>query len=249
MVAEPNPYYYNLFGKIEYKSQILVMNTDFTMVKAGGVHLANGGYLILQAKDLFTDPFVWDALKKILKYRQAVVENIGEQYRTVPTVTLKPEPIPLNVKVILIGSPIYYYILSSDEDFRELFKIKVDFDYEMPRSVENLHKYVSFVSSICTGEGLTHVNQPGLGGIIEYGSRLAGDQNKLSTRFGKVRELVYEANAWAKADVSETVDILHVKKAISERKYSFQRCSDPRRVSWGKVCSGKTLRIHTTSDL
>ncbi|KNZ40756.1 Lon protease family protein [Acetobacterium bakii] len=226
VVVEANPYYYNLFGKIEYKSQILVMNTDFTMVKPGAIHFANGGYLILQAKDVLTDPFVWNTLKKMLKYRQAVVENIGEQYRTVPTVTLKPEPIPLNIKVILIGSPIYYLILSSDEDFKELFKVKVDFDYEMPRNPGNLHKYVSFISSICHKEGLKHFSQSGLAGIIEYGSRVAGDQNKLSTRFDDVKEIVYEAIIWAKAEDSEYVDMSHVKKAITERKYRFNKLEE-----------------------
>jgi len=226
IVIESNPYYYNLFGKIEYKSQILVMNTDFTLVKPGAIHIANGGYLVLQAKDILTDPFVWSALKKILKYQQAVVENIGEQYRTVPTLTLKPEPIPLNVKIILIGSPIYYLILSGDEDFRELFKVKVDFDYEMSRNSENLHKYVSFVSSICHKEGLKHFNQAGLAGIIEYGSRVAGDQNKLSTLFGDIREVIYEAITWAKAEESEFVDMKHVKKAITERKYRFNELEE-----------------------
>ena len=226
VVIEANPYYYNLFGKIEYKSQILVMNTDFTMVKPGAVHLANGGYLVLQAKDLLTDPYVWSALKKILKYRQAVVENIGEQYRTVPTLTLRPEPIPLDVKVILIGSPIFYLILSGDEDFRELFKVKVDFDYEMPRNPENLRKYVSIVSSICHEEGLNHFDRSGLAGIIEYGSRLSGDQNKLSTNFGDVREIVYESITWAKRENSEFATMPHVKKALMERKYRFNNLEE-----------------------
>ena len=226
VVVEMNPYYYNVFGKIEYKSQILVMNTDFTLVKPGAVHLANGGYLILQAKDVLADPFVWNALKKMLKYKQAVIENIGEQYRTVPTVTLKPEPIPVNIKVILIGSPIYYQILSSDEDFQELFKVKVDFDYEMPRNPENLRKYVSFISSICYKEELKHFSQTGMAGIIEYSSRLSGDQNKLSTRFDDVKEIVYEAIIWAKADESEYVDMKHVKKAIKERKYRFNKLEE-----------------------
>lgn len=226
VVIESNPYYYNLFGKIEYKSQILVMNTDFTMVKPGAVHLANGGYLILQAKDLLTDPFVWTTLKKMLKYRQAVVENIGEQYRTVPTLTLRPEPLPLDLKVILIGSPLFYLILSGDEDFRELFKVKVDFDYEMPRNPENIRKYVAYVSSVCHQEGLNHFSRSGLASIIEYGSKLAGDQNKLSTNFGDVREVVYEAIALAKMENAELVDMAHVKKALAERKYRFNNLEE-----------------------
>lgn len=226
IIEELNPYYYNLFGKIEYKTQYYVMNTDYTLVKPGAVHLANGGYLILQARDILTDPFAWNALKKIIKNRQAVVENIGEQYRTVPTVTLRPEPIPMNFKVILIGSPIYYYILSSDEDFRDLFKIKVDFDYEMPRTPENIRKYVSFVSAICQEKGFDCFTPSGMAEIVEYGSRMADSQKKLSTRFEDVREVVYEAISWAKKDGASQVDRQHVKTAICERKYRFNRMEE-----------------------
>ena len=111
-IIEPFTNYYNIFGKIEYKNQFMYTTTDFTMVKAGAIHQANGGYLVLQAKDVLFDPFMWDALKKVLKHQQALIENIGEQYRYVPTLTLKPETIPLNVKIILIGSPIFYKVLT-----------------------------------------------------------------------------------------------------------------------------------------
>jgi lon-related putative ATP-dependent protease len=219
VVIEPSPSYYNLFGKIEYKSQMLALSTDFTMVKSGAIHEANGGYIILQAKDVLTEPFAWDTLKKVLKYRQAVIENMGGQYNFVPTVTLRPEPIPLNVKVILIGSPLYYFMFATDEDFQKLFKVKVDFDIEMPRTPENLRQYVSFVKSLCQRGNLKHFNKAGLAKIIEYGSRLAGQQDKLSTRFNEVTEIVYEANAIAKAEGSEYVEAAHVDKAIKERKY------------------------------
>lgn len=219
VVIEANPHYYNFFGKIEYTSQIFDLSTDFTMVKSGAIHRANGGYLILQAKDVLMEPFVWDALKKALMYGQAVLENIGEQYRFVPTATLRPEPIPLNLKVILIGSPLFYYILTMDEDFQKLFKIKVDFDIEMPRTPENLRQYVSFISSLCQKENLKHFGRSGLGKVIEYGSRLAGEQNKLSTRFNEVSEIAYEANNLAVMEGSELVEATHVDRAIAERKY------------------------------
>ncbi len=223
VVIEPTPNYYNLFGKIEYRSQMLLVSTDFTMVKPGAIHQANGGFLILQAKDVLTEPFAWITLKKALKYRQAVMENIGEQYNFVPTVTLRPEPIPLDFKIVLIGSPLYYLILTMDEDFKKLFKVKVDFDIEMPRTPENLRQYISFVSSLCRKRNLKHFNRAGLARIIEYGSRLAGDQNKLSTRFNEVTEIVYEAIALAQMDSSEFVDAPHVDKAIQERKYRSNR--------------------------
>jgi lon-related putative ATP-dependent protease len=223
VIIEPTPNYYNLFGKIEYKSQMLLVSTDFTMVKPGAIHRANGGYLILQAKDVLTEPLAWITLKKVLKYRQAVMENIGEQYNFVPTVTLRPEPIPLNLKVVLIGSPLFYLILTQDEDFKKMFKVKVDFDIEMPRTPQNLRQYISFVSSLCSKGNLKHFTRPGLAKIIEYGSRLAGDQNKLSTQFNEVSEIVYEAIDLAQTDGSEFVDASHVNKAIEERIYRSNR--------------------------
>ncbi len=219
VVIESNPHYYNLFGKIEYKSQMLTTMTDFTMIKSGALHRANGGYLILQAKDLLMDPFAWDALKKALKYKQAVVENIGEQTRYVPTVTLKPQPIPLDVKVVLVGSYLFYQFLASDEDFKKLFKVNVDFDVEMDRTQESIYHYVTFVGSLCEKENLKHFNCAALAKVIEFGSRLADNQNKLSTRFNVVSEIVYEAAALALSDNSEYVDAYHVDRAISERKY------------------------------
>ncbi|WP_326908651.1 Lon protease family protein [Sedimentibacter sp. MB31-C6] len=221
VVIESNPYYYNLFGKIEYKtnSQSMATTTDFTMIKAGAIQRANGGYLILQAKDLFMDQFSWDALKKALKYNYSVVENIGEQNRFVPTVTLKPESIPLNVKIILIGSPEYYYILSTDEDFRKQFKVKVDFDTEMIRNQENIQNYVYFVNSLCQQENLISFNKSALAKVVEFGSRLADNQNKLSTQFNSVSEIVYESSAIAEEERVDFVDEIHVEEAIKNKKY------------------------------
>jgi lon-related putative ATP-dependent protease len=219
VVVEPSPNFYNLFGKIEYRNQMMSVSTDFTMVRPGAIHRANGGYLILQVKDVLMDPFAWDTLKKALKYRQAIVENIGEQYRMVPTVTLRPEPIPLSVKIILIGSPMLGMLATVDEDFQKLFKVKVDFDTEMPRTPENICQYVSLVSSLCRRENLLHFDQSGLSRIIEYGSRLASHQNKLSTRFNEVSEIVYEAVAVAKAAGAAVVESAHVEQAIQGRKY------------------------------
>ncbi len=226
VITESSPYYYNLFGKIEYKSHMMTTMTDFTMIKPGAIHKANGGYLILQAKDLLQDPFAWGALKKALKYKEAVVENIGEQSRYVPTVTLKPQPIPLNVKVILIGSFFYYQFLAADEDFRKLFKVNVDFDVEMDRTRENIRNYVSFIASMCENENLKHFNCEGLAKVVEYGSRLADNQNKLSTRFNIVSEIVYEASALAEADNSEYVEGKHVNQAIKNKKYRSNRIEE-----------------------
>jgi lon-related putative ATP-dependent protease len=226
VITESSPYYYNLFGKIEYKSHMMSTMTDFTMIKPGAIHKANGGYLILQAKDLLMDPFAWGTLKKALKYKEAVVENIGEQSRYVPTVTLKPQPIPLNVKIILIGSYYFYQFLAADEDFRKLFKVNVDFDVEMDRTQENIQNYVSFIASMCKNENLKHFNCEGLAKVVEYGSRLSDNQNKLSTRFNIVSEIVYEASALAEAGNSEYVEGKHVNQAINNKKYRSNRIEE-----------------------
>ena len=226
VITESSPYYYNLFGKIEYKSHMMTTMTDFTMIKPGAIHKANGGYLILQAKDLLTDPFAWGTLKKALKYKEALVENIGEQSRYVPTVTLKPQPIPLNVKIILIGSFYFYQFLAADEDFRKLFKVNVDFDVEMDRTQENIRHYVSFIASMCENENLKHFNCQGLAKVVEFGSRLADNQNKLSTRFNIVSEIVYESSALAETDNSEYVEGKHVQQAIKNKKYRSNRIEE-----------------------
>ncbi|AEF93728.1 peptidase S16, lon domain-containing protein [Desulfotomaculum nigrificans CO-1-SRB] len=243
VVVETNPHYYNLFGKLEYRSQMGTVNTDFTMIKPGAVHRANGGYLILQAKDLFADPHSWDALKKALKNRQVTVENIGETQRSVPTISIKPEPIPLNVKVILIGSPRFYHLLQQvDEDFAKLFKVMVDFEVVMPRTSENLRNYVAFVGSVCRREGLPHFDRSGLAEIIEYGSRLAANQNKLSTQFNEVVEIILESAAWAQSAGAQLVSAVHVRQAIKEKIY---RCSRVEERIQELILRGKIL-VDTT---
>ena len=225
-IIDPVTNYYDIFGKIEYKSQFMFTTTNFTMVKPGAIHQANGGYLVLQAKDILFSPFAWETLKKVLKHQQALIENIGEQYRYVPTLTLKPEPIPLDVKIILIGSPIFYQILTTDEDFRKLFKVKVDFDIEMDRNAENVRKYASFISSVCQEAGILQFDRSGLGKVVEYGSRLAGNQHKLSTQFNEITEIVYEAMVIAKSEGAALVSGEHVIKTLAERKYRANRIEE-----------------------
>lgn len=238
VIFETSPNHYNLFGKIEYRSQLGTMNTDFTMIKAGAIHQANGGYLVLQARDLLADQSVWETLKRALKNKQTVIENIGEQYRMVPTASLRPESIPLDLKVILIGNPqTYHVLLAHDEDFKKFFKVKVDFDTEMPRTKENLAHYTAFVGSVCSREKLKHFDRTGLAELIEYGSRLAGDQNKLSTCFNEVIEIVYEAAAWAETEGTDFVGAPHVLKAIDERIYRCNRIEEKiqEMMSQGKI--------------
>lgn len=220
VVFETNPTYYNLFGKIEYKGQLGIMVTDLTMVKAGAMHKANGGYLILHAGDVLKNPLSWDALKRTLKNREIKIENMGEQLRADAVVGLQPESIPLQAKVILLGSPVIFRMLYMlDEDFRKLFKVRVDFDVEMPLNPEHLEKYAAFVGSVCSKEGLRHFNPGAVSKVIEYSSRLVEDQTKLSARFNEVVELLYEANAWAEQDEADLVLESHVERAIEEKEY------------------------------
>lgn len=220
VIIEKNPTYYNLVGKAEYESQFGMLITSFNMIKPGALHLANGGYLILQAVDLFSNFQSWDVLKRVLKNKELQIENIQEQIGLVSMSTLRPEPIPINVKVIVIGSPRIYNILYHyEEDFRKLFKIKVDFDVEMERSNDNVMLMGNFISGQCRQEGLRHFDRSAVARVIEYGSRLAGHQEKISTRFNDLIEIIHEADAWAGYDNAAVVSSKHVKKAFEEKVY------------------------------
>ncbi|MEW6243174.1 MAG: ATP-binding protein [Bacillota bacterium] len=219
VVVETNPTYQNLFGRIEYRGQFGVVTTDHTMIKAGSLHRANGGYLILQAQDLLKAGTSWDALKRCLKNNEVRIESV-DQSRAEATVSLQPEPIPVSVKVVLIGYPSVYRLLHAvDEDFRKLFKVKAEFDVQMERTPENIHKYAQFISSICHREDIKHFRKCAVARVVEYSSRLVEDQRALSTRFNDVIELIYEASQWAELDGEETVLRRHVDRALEEKEY------------------------------
>src|SRR6056297_3894082 len=218
VIVEHNPTFYNLFGKIEAKSQFGTLTTDFTMIKSGDVHEANGGYLIMKVKDLLTKPFAWDTLKRVLINHEIVVENIGEQYRSIPISGLKPEDILVDVKVILIGNPYIYQLLYHyDEEFKKLFKIRADFDYEMKRSKENMKNFASFISSVCRKEDLNHFKPEAVAKVVEYGSRMSEDKDKMTARFNQILELIYEADALSDVNSHDLVEREDVKKAIDEK--------------------------------
>jgi lon-related putative ATP-dependent protease len=220
VVFEQNPSYQNLFGKVEREVQFGALTTDFTMIRPGSMHKANGGYLILIAEDLLRAPLSWDGLKTALKTGEIRIEEPGERMGFITAKTVKPEPIALDVKVALIGTPqIYQILFTMDPDFRELFKVKADFDVVMDRDDENAEKYVEFVCSLVGNDKLRHLNGDALAKVIEYGSRLAEDQQKLSTRFSLVADLIREANFYAGEKGSEQVTGDHVRKAIEEKTY------------------------------
>src|SRR3989442_3034043 len=155
VIEESNPTYYNLRGKVEYRGEFGALVTDFTMIKCGALQQASGGFLTQQVRDLLTNPLSWEALKRALKSGEARIENIGEQLGLMPTATLRPEPIPLDLKVLLIGTPqIFQLLYMLDEDFRKLFKIKAEFDVEVERTQEATRAYAEAVGAICNRRGL-----------------------------------------------------------------------------------------------
>jgi len=220
VVVENNPTYYNLFGKVEYRARFGFMTTDHNLIRAGAIHRANGGYLIVHALDVLLNPFSWDGLKRTLRAREAQVENIAEQYGLVPSVTPKPEPIPLDVKVILIGSPTLYYLLYDlDEDFRKLFKAKADFDIEMDRTDKHIEQYAQFISKQCRENGLRHFHKSAVARVVEFGSVLVEDKHRVSTKFTEISDLVSEASYWAGRTGNQYVMPEDVEKAIEQKKY------------------------------
>ena len=218
VIMDSNYTYQNIFGKLEYENQFGAMKTDYTMLKAGLLQKANGGYIMFQARDLLTNPQCYETLKKVLLVKEIGVENGLEQRSPMMLISLKPEPIPLDVKVILLGNAeIYHTLLSMDEDFRKLFKIKVEFEDDAPKSMENINKLVKFVRSYCEQEELLDLDKEAMAKVVEFASRLSGDKEKLSTQFSEIGQIVGEASTWAKIDKQKTVSKKYVQKAFEER--------------------------------
>lgn len=219
VVLERNPTYYNLVGRIDYRPAFGTMVTDFHQIKAGALHRANGGFLVLDALEVLRNPFAWDALERALLTRAARVENLGEQLSAIPTATLRPEPVPLDLKVVLIGPAEVYQLLHAlDEDFRELFKVKVEFAPEMDWSDEHVGNYAAFVARRVRDEGLSPFDRTAVARLVEHGARLRDHQRKLSTRLLEVADVVTEASFWAGKAGRELVSAADVDRAIAERE-------------------------------
>lgn len=241
VIEESNPTYPNLMGRMEYEIRMGVPVTDFTLLRAGALHRANGGYLVLQARDVLADPLAWQALKRALS--EGVIRMEDHPAAPVSVVSLDPEPIPLDVKVILTGSPYLYYLLYAlDEEFRELFKVKADFSTEMDRTPENEHLYALFIRARCEEECLRPFDRTAVARVVEYGSWLAEDQNRLSIRFREVTDLLREANYWAGKAGREVVTGEDVERAIAERTYRANRVEEEIR----RLITEGTLMIETT---
>jgi lon-related putative ATP-dependent protease len=220
VILELNPTFNNLFGRIEKEAQFGALYTDFTMIKGGSLHHANGGYLVLRIEDILTNFQSWEGLKRTLRDGKLVIEELSERLGYTATRSLRPTPIPLDIKVVVIGEPIFYYLLLRlDLEFKELFKVKAEFDSRMDRSEANLKDYAGVICRICNSENLKHLNSDALAKIVEHSSRLAGDQEKLSTLFADIADILREASFWAKEEEAQLIETKHLEKAIEQKVY------------------------------
>jgi lon-related putative ATP-dependent protease len=220
VIYATNPTYQRLVGRIEQVVRFGMLTTDFTHIRAGYLHHANGGYLVVNARDLLSHPFAWDALKRAIKNQEITTEMVDEAMPPTATSALEPEPIPFKAKVILVGDARTYYLLfDRDEDFRELFKIRADFSYTMGCSAQELHSYADVITSRVRADGLLPFDRKAVARVIEFGARLAEDKHKLTTSFGDVVEIVHEAAYWAQAKGDSVVTDVHVDQALEERRY------------------------------
>ncbi|MGQ9572516.1 MAG: Lon protease family protein [Dehalococcoidia bacterium] len=220
VIIEPNPTWSNLFGKVERRAIMGTYVSDHTMLKPGAVHLANSGYLVLNIRDVLLNPGVWEALKRVLKTKQVRLEEPLEQFGFLAPHGLRPQAIPAEEKIIVTGDDLLYRLLAQyDEDFWELFKVKADFDFQIERTQDNLEAYAAFIGGCCQNEGILHFTNAAVAKVAEYGAKLVADQDKLSSRFGQVRDLLVEADYWARQDGAIRVGAQHVQKAVEQKLY------------------------------
>lgn len=220
LIEVSQPTYPNLVGRIEKKARFGTLQTDFTLMRAGSILKANGGYLVVHILDLLTHPFSWEALKKILEKRELVVEDMGELYGVLSTSGIKPEPIPVDLKVVLIGnSYLHAFLQEYDEDFFKLFKVQADFNTRTHRTDGEMEKYIRFAARICKEEGLLPCDRSAMEELLGLLSRMVEHQERLSLRFNEVSNLIREASFWAAESGAEVVSGEHVEKAFAEKIY------------------------------
>jgi lon-related putative ATP-dependent protease len=227
VIIEKNPTGPNLIGRTEQQGWFGTLVTNFSMIKRGSLHKANGGYLIINALDLLKKPFAWQILKRALKNEEIMVESMSEAFGAFMTRTLEPEPIPLQIKVILIGDPYLYYLLYNlDPEFTELFKVKADFEVEMKRGKEAINQYAQFIGTVCNEEELKHFVPEAVARVVEHGSRMIGHQQKMATKFGDIVDLIRESNYWASKNGNKLVQGEDVQKALEEKIYRSSRIEE-----------------------
>jgi len=227
VVYEDKPACQNLVGDIEHLSQMGTLLTDFTLIKQGALHRANGGYLLIDARRLLLEPLAYEALKKALRTRQIRIESLAQLYSLVSTVSLEPEPIPLSLKVILLGERRLYYMLSVyDPDFTELFKVAADFEDELTVDDDGKLAYARIIGAIAKNDKLRHFDPGAVSRVIEHGSRLAGDSTKLTAHLQSISDLVREADYYAASANREMVQAADVQQAIDARVHRTSRIQE-----------------------
>ena len=227
VIYENNPSYKNLIGRVEYKSRMGALTTNFNLIKPGALHKANGGYLVLDARRVLLEPFAWEGLKRALKSGELKIESLGDSYSLVSTVSLEPEPLDLDVKVVLLGERLLYYLLSNlDPDFRTLFKIEADFEDEINRNSDNQQRYAQLVAGLIEQNDLRHFDRKAVSRVIEQSARMAGDNEKLTTKTDELGDLLVEADFWAGKNDHEYVQREDVQHAIDQKIYRSARMRD-----------------------
>ena len=227
IVIETAPTFTNLFGMIERSWEPSgVWRTDFTKIKAGSLLRANGGYLVFNLLEALAESGVWQVLKRTLKNRQVIIQGMESLYPFMAS-ALKPEPVEINVKVLVIGDEhTYRLIYDLDDEFKKIFKIRADFDTVMENDRKAMKEYTGFACKICKDENLLHLDSTALASVIEYGVTLAGRKQKISTRFSDVADIIREADYWARQAKSKLIKATHVDRAVDEREYRLQRIEE-----------------------
>src|SRR6056297_135271 len=227
VLHEDNPNYKNLMGKVEYQSKMGALTTNFNLIKPGAFHKANGGYLILHARNVIMEPFAWEGLKRALKSGELKIESLGESYSLISTVSLEPEPVDLDVKVVLIGERLLYYMLCElDPEFKSLFKVEADFEDEIDRDSNNHEHYAQLLAGLIEKNELSPFDKNAVGRVIEQSARWAGDSEKLSAKTGEIVDLLIESNHWATKNNHDVVQLDDVEKAIEHKIYRSGRLKD-----------------------
>ncbi len=245
VIHEDHPTYNNLVGRIEHIAQMGALLTDFNLIKPGALHRANGGYLILEARELLLQPYAWEGLKRVLRSQEIRIESLSQALSLVSTVTLEPQPIPLDVKVILIGDRLLYYLLHQyDPDFSELFKVEADFNEEMARTSENHLLYARLIGTIAQREELRPFDRGAVARVIEHSSRITGDAEKLSVHLLSIVDLLREADHWAGLAGQDVVTLDDVQRAIDAQIHRADRLRE--RIQ-ERILRG-TILIDTTGE-
>lgn len=243
VIMDSNYSYPNLFGRLEYENCYGSLRTDYTMLKPGLLHNANGGYLVMQARDIVSNQLCYETFKKVLRTKELGIENSVEQHTSMVMVSLKPEPIPLNLKVILIGDELLYQtLISVDTDFKKLFKIKVEFEDDAPLTLDNMNKLARVIHGFCATEELPPLDKSAMARVIEYASKLADDQAKLSTRFGEITQVIGEAGTLARLNKEKIITGKTIELALSQRDEREQKYNE----KYFEMINSNTLMIDTS---